>query len=43
MAVLRTLLISLVLLAAGLGVLAAATHGFRAYTTETARDRKSVV
>ncbi len=37
MAVLRTLLISLVLLAAGLGVLAAATHGFRAYTTETTR------
>ena len=37
MAVLRTLLISLVLLAAGLGVLAAATHGFRAYTTETVR------
>lgn len=37
MALLRTLLISLVLLAAGLGVLAAATHGFRAYTTETAR------
>lgn len=37
MAVLRTLLTSLALLAAGLGVLAAATHGFRAYTTETAR------
>ncbi|MEO6800880.1 MAG: SCO family protein [Rhodanobacter sp.] len=37
MAVWRTLLISLVLLAAGLGVLAAATHGFRAYTTESAR------
>ncbi len=37
MAVLRTLLVSLVLLAAGLGVLAAATHGFRAYTTETTR------
>lgn len=37
MAVLRTLLASLVLLAAGLGVLAAATHGFRAYTTETVR------
>lgn len=37
MAVLRTLLISLVLLVAGLGVLAVATHGFRAYTTETAR------
>ena len=37
MAVLRTLLVSLALLAAGLGVLAAATHGFRAYTTETVR------
>ena len=37
MAVLRTLLISLVLLVAGLGVLAAATSGFRAYTTETTR------
>ncbi len=37
MAVLRTLLISLVLLTAGIGVLAAATDGFRAYTTETAR------
>lgn len=37
MVVLRTLLISLVLLAAGIGVLAAATDGFRAYTTETAR------
>lgn len=37
MTVLRTLLASLVLLAAGLGVLAAATHGFRAYTSETAR------
>lgn len=37
MAVLRTLLVSLVLLAAGLAVLAVATHGFRAYTTETAR------
>lgn len=37
MAVLRTLLASLVLLAAGLGVLAAATHGFRAYTSETVR------
>ncbi len=37
MAVLRTLLVSLVLLAAGLGILAAATDGFRAYTTETAR------
>lgn len=37
MAVLRTLLVSLVLLAAAIGVLAAATDGFRAYTTETAR------
>ena len=37
MAVLRTLLVSLVLLVAGLGILAAATDGFRAYTTETAR------
>ena len=37
MTVLRTLLASLVLLAAGLGILAAATHGFRAYTSETAR------
>jgi protein SCO1/2 len=37
MAVLRTLLVSLVLLVAGLGVLATATSGFRAYTTETAR------
>ena len=37
MAVLRTLLISLVLLAAGIGVLAGATDGFRAFTTETAR------
>ena len=37
MTVLRTLLASLVLLAAGLGVLAAATHGFRAYTSETVR------
>ena len=37
MAVLRTLLVSVVLLAAGFGVLAAATHGFRAYTTETVR------
>ncbi len=34
---LRTLLVSLVLLAAGIGVLAGATDGFRAYTTETAR------
>lgn len=37
MAVLRTLLVSLFLLAAGLGILAAVTHGFRAYTTETVR------
>ena len=37
MAVLRTLLVSLVLLAAGLGVLATATHGFRAYTSESVR------
>ncbi|MGH8041818.1 MAG: SCO family protein [Rudaea sp.] len=37
MAVWRTLLVSLVLLVAGVGVLAAATDGFRAYTTETAR------
>ncbi len=37
MAALRTLLVSLVLLAVGIGVVAAATDGFRAYTTETAR------
>ena len=37
MAVLRTLLVSLVLVAAGIGVLAGATDGFRAFTTETAR------
>lgn len=37
MAVLRTLLVSLVMLAAGIVVLAAATDGFRAYTTEAAR------
>lgn len=37
MTVLRTLLASLFLLVTGLGVLAAATHGFRAYTSETAR------
>ena len=37
MAVLRTLLLSLVLLAAGIGVLAEVTDGFHAYTTETAR------
>ncbi|MGH8215566.1 MAG: SCO family protein [Rhodanobacteraceae bacterium] len=37
MVVLRTLLLSLVLLAAGIGVLAEVTDGFRAYTTETGR------
>lgn len=37
MAILRTLLASFVLLVAGIGVLTAATNGFRAYTTETAR------
>lgn len=37
MAVLRTLLVSLILLVGGIGILAGATHGFRAYTTETAR------
>lgn len=37
MAVLRTLLVSLVVLAAGVGVLAGVTDGFRAYTAETAR------
>ena len=37
MTVLRTLLASVVLLAVGVGVLAATTHGFRAYTSETAR------
>lgn len=37
MAVLRTLLASLLLLAAGIAVLASATDGFRAYTSETAR------
>lgn len=37
MAALRTLLVSLVLLAAGFWILAGATNGFRAYTTETAR------
>ena len=37
MAVLRTLLTSLVVLAAGVGALAGVTDGFRAYTTETAR------
>ena len=37
MTILRTLLASVVLLVAGIGVLTAATNGFRAYTTETAR------
>lgn len=37
MSILRTLLASLVLAAAGIGVLAGITDGFRAYTTETAR------
>lgn len=37
MSVLRTLLVSIVLVAAGIGVLAEVTDGFRAYTTETAR------
>ena len=37
MAVLRTLLASLVLLTAGIAVLAGATDGFRAFTSETAR------
>ncbi len=37
MAMLRTLLASLVLLAAGIGVLAGVTDGFRAFTAETAR------
>lgn len=37
MATLRTLLVSLILLAAGIGVLAGVTDGFRAFTTETAR------
>lgn len=37
MAALRTLLASLVVLAAGVGVLAGVTDRFRAYTTETAR------
>jgi len=35
--VLRTLLVSLLLLAAGVATLAAATDGFRAFTSETAR------
>lgn len=37
MAVLRTLFISIAFIAAGIGVLAGATDGFRAYTIETAR------
>ncbi len=37
MPVWRTLLVSLVLLVTGVGILAAATDGFRAYTAETAR------
>jgi protein SCO1/2 len=37
MAVLRTLLASIALLAAGIGVLAGATNGFRAFTAESAR------
>lgn len=37
MAVLRTFLLSLTLLAAGIGVLAGITDGFHVYTTETAR------
>ncbi len=37
MTVLRTLLLSVAFLAAGIGVLAVATDGFRAYTSETAR------
>lgn len=37
MPVLRTLLASLLILAAGIAVLAAATDGFRAFTSETAR------
>lgn len=37
MSILRTLLASLLVLAAGLSVLAAATDGFRAFTSETAR------
>ncbi|HEY7873050.1 MAG TPA: SCO family protein [Rudaea sp.] len=37
MALLRTLLVSLAILAAGLTALSAATDGFRAYTSETAR------
>lgn len=37
MSVLRTLLASLLILAAGIAVLATATDGFRAFTSETAR------
>lgn len=37
MSVFRTLLASLAILAAGVATLAAATHGFRAFTSETAR------
>lgn len=37
MSVLRTLLASLLILAAGIATLAAATDGFRAFTSETAR------
>lgn len=37
MSVLRTLLASLLILAAGIAALAAATDGFRAFTSETAR------
>lgn len=35
--ILRTLLASVIVLAAGVATLAATTHGFRAYTSETAR------
>ena len=35
--ILQTLLASLIALAAGVGTLAATTHGFRAFTSETAR------
>jgi hypothetical protein len=37
MTVLRTLLVSIALLAAGIGVLDGATDGFRAFTAESAR------
>ncbi len=37
MAVLRTLLASVIILVTGIGGLAEATHGFRAFTTETVR------